>query len=403
MNIRVTELRRQAALGRCSMPCSERSAAQESGKPTRLGRTSGGAAFALLVGVAWLAGCSDLTPVLGCESGVGIQVDCQFRNPEDLALAPDGRILASQFGGLEGEAPGSLALYDPATRTLTPAFPPAAPADVDAYGGEAEWGDANCPAPDLSVFSPHGIDIETRADGRRQLAVVNHGGRESVELFEVGDDAALTWRGCALAPEDALLNDVVLLQDGSFWVTHMFPRSSSAFSMLKATLFDANTGWVYAWSQGQGFRKLPGTDAPVPNGIEKSGDERYLYLNAYAAQGIRKIDAATGEVVAARELPSLDNSTWGEDGRLLVASHTGGLGEVMACQGLEAGACGMPFEIVALDPNDLSEQVLIAHQGPPMGGATVALQREGVFWLGTFAGDRIGMVDLGAPALAARE
>ena len=354
----------------------------------------------LLVGIL-LSGCSDLTPVIGCESGAGIRVDCQFQNPEDLALAPDGRILASQFGGLEGEGPGSLALYDPATRTLTPAFPPAVPAEAHAAAADADaaWGDANCPFPDAAVFSPHGIDIEMRADGRRQLAVVNHGGRESVELFEVADDAALTWRGCVLAPEDALLNDVVLLRDGSFWVTHMFPRASGAFSLLKATLFGANTGWVYAWSRGAGFGKLPGTDAPVPNGIEKSADERYVYLNTSSALGIRKIDVATGEVVAAREVPWLDNSTWGEDGRLLVASLPGGLFEMMACFRLEAGACGMPFEIVALHPDDLSEQVLIAHQGPPMGGVTVALQREGVFWLGTFAGDRIGMVDLRAPAV----
>ena len=55
---------------------------------------------------------------------------------------------------------------------------------------------------------------------------------------------------------------------------------------------------------------------------------------------------------------------------------------------------GMPFEIVALDPLDLSAQIIIAHQGAPMGGATVALQRDGVYYLGTFAGDRLGLVDL---------
>ncbi len=51
-------------------------------------------------------------------------------------------------------------------------------------------------------------------------------------------------------------------------------------------------------------------------------------------------------------------------------------------------------EICGLDPEDLSEQVIIAHEGAPMGDATVALQRDGVYYLGTFAGDRIGIVDL---------
>ena len=53
----------------------------------------------------------------------------------------------------------------------------------------------------------------------------------------------------------------------------------------------------------------------------------------------------------------------------------------------------MPFAIFSLDPEDLSGDVLIAHQGGPMGGVTVALERRGVLFLGTFAGDRIGIVD----------
>ena len=164
-------------------------------------------------------------------------------------------------------------------------------------------------------------------------------------------------------------------------------------SLLKVTL-GVDTGWVYAWSPAAGFEKMPGTDAPMPNGIEKSDDERYIYLNSYSSQGVRKIDATTGETVANAEIDPVDNSTWGEDGRLLVASHTGGLSEMMACQAIEEGSCGMPFEIVALDPDDLSQQVLIAGEGAPMGGVTVALQRDGVYYLGTFLGDRLGIVDL---------
>ena len=343
------------------------------------------------IGLLLGAGCSsDLSPVTGCEPGFGIDVDCQFQNPEDLALAPDGRILVSQFGDMEGARPGSLAAYDPAARTLAVLFPsPDSAPDAAA----SEWGDPACPPPDGDRFSPHGVDIETRADGRHALAVINHGGRESVELFEMFEDGGLAWRGCAIAPEEGFFNDVVLLRDGSFWATQMFPAGGMPFSLVKA-LLGSDTGWIYAWSPADGFAKIPGTDAPMPNGIEKSEDERYAYLNVYGSGGVRKIDVATGETVARADLDPVDNSTWGEDGRLLVAAHTGGLGEMMACQGLEEGSCGMPFEIVALDPDDLSQQVLIAHGGAPMGGVTVALQRDGVFYLGTFVGDRIGIVDL---------
>ena len=331
-----------------------------------------------------LAGCGgdSLTPVLDCESGFGIEVDCRFQNPEDLALAPDGRIIVSQFGGMDG-TPGNLVLYEPRKRTLTPLFP------GPAVGIEPEWGDPGCTFPES--FSPHGIDLETRLDGRHQLAVVNHAGRESVEMFQVGNDGVLTWRGCVEAPEGGLLNDVVLLRDGSFWVTRMFDQGSDTWAFLRAQ-FGFDTGWAYVWSRLEGFSKLPASDAPFPNGIEKSDDERHAYLNTF--RGARKIDVATGLVVAERNMKPLDNSYWSEDGRLLVAAHTGSAAQMLACTSLSEGACGMPFEIVALDPVDLSEQVIIAHEGAPMGGATVALQNDGVYYLGTFVGDRVGVVDL---------
>ena len=392
---------------------------------------------AALAGIGLLAGCggSDLTPVLGCEDDASIRVDCQFQSPEDLALAPDGRIIVSQFSGMTGERSGNLALYEPETRSLEVVFPTSPadaglaaeqgeqtanpsvnslhgsggdlPSEQDANGGEEaaaplanadrggvalEWGEADCPPPDPAAFSPHGIDLERRNDGRWQLAVVNHGGRESVELLELLTGGALAWRGCVLAPQDGYFNDLVLLRDGGFWVTHMFPKGSGLWSFVKSG-FGMNTGWVYAWSPVAGFSKLPGSDAPFPNGIEKSPDERYAYVNSYSSQGLRKIEAATGKIVAARELTRLDNSTWAGNGRLLVASHPGDFTEGMRCQNLAQGACGMPFAIFSLDPEDLSGDVLIAHQGGPMGGVTVALERRGALFLGTFAGDRIGIVD----------
>jgi len=341
-----------------------------------------------LLGAVLAVGClgdDERTPVLGCEAAAGFEVDCQFQNPEDLAPSPDGRILVSQFGGMEGEVAGNLAIYDPATRALEVLFPSAGGSLSDP---DPSWGDAACAPPDLERFAPHGIDVALRRDGRHQLAVVNHGGRESVELFEVFADGSLAWRGCVEGPEESYFNDVVVLSDGGFWVTHMFPRHETLLPLLRARL-GMDTGWVYAWTPGATMTKLPGTDAPFPNGISRSEDERYVYLNTYSTTGVRKVDVRSGERVAERELPSLDNSTWGEDGRLLVASHTGGLGQILACAGLEEGTCGMAFEILALDPGDLSGDVILRHEGAPMGGATVALERDGVLYLGSFKGDRI--------------
>ena len=339
--------------------------------------------------VAALAGCGDSpTPILGCEPGAGITPDCRFQNPEDLALLPSRRgILVSQYGTMDGTKPGNLALYSPADGNIDILFPADEVTDV------RSWGDPECPPPDPAAFAPHGIDLDHRPGGELMLLVVNHGGRESIEMFAVqvsGGETRLAWRGCAVAPRDAYFNDVVARSDGGFWVTHMMPKSSQAMATLLGGVLGRDTGFVYSWGRESGFRKVPGSDGAMPNGIEKSADETHLFINMYFGGEVRKLDLGTGKVVAVAEMPSPDNSTWSEDGRLLVASHTDTLTEFLKCNDLAEGSCGFAFEIVALDSTDLSGFAQLAHRGPPMGGVTVALQVDGELFLGTYAGDRIG-------------
>src|SRR5262249_19049147 len=135
--------------------------------------------------------------------------------------------------------------------------------------GPGPWGARDCGGPPSREFSPHGIHLAKRADGALQLLVVQHGGRESVEMFEVGQNDAswqLVWRGCAVAPQGAL-NDVVALPEGGFLVTRFGPSSSVMFMLAaaKAALFGGTTGWVYAWSPERGFSEMPGTRAAGPN------------------------------------------------------------------------------------------------------------------------------------------
>src|SRR6185503_17968258 len=101
--------------------------------------------------------------------------------------------------------------------------------DATAAPAGERWGDATCPGPPSAAFSPHGIDLARRRDGRLALLAVNHGGRESVEFFEVAEPEhpTVTWRGCAIPPPESFLNEVAILPDGGFVTTHMFARSTS--------------------------------------------------------------------------------------------------------------------------------------------------------------------------------
>ncbi len=343
---------------------------------------------ALVALVALMLGAcsSDVTPIVDCVAADGLEPDCRFQNPEDLARSPAGDwLVVSQFGAMDGSRPGSIAAYQPGSGRIEELYP------VGEMEDRRDWGERACEPPDARTFAPHGIDLEIRDDGEPMLLVVNHGGRESVEFFALEESAAglgLAWRGCALGPPDAYFNDVVARRDGGFWVTHMMPKSSQVWAQLKG-LFGRDTGFVYGWSVAEGFRRVPGTDGAMPNGIEKSADERYLYVNNYLGSEVRKVDVGSGEIVARAEAANPDNSSWADDGRLLVASHTDSIGEFFACAELSAGACGFAFEILALDAESLEGFAWLSHRGAPMGAATVAVELGGDVYLGSFAGDRI--------------
>jgi sugar lactone lactonase YvrE len=363
---------------------------REQGMSTAYGaRNAGLAAVAgmlLLVG-----GCGDSSsPIQGCAGTEVMVPDCRFFNPEDLAVTPRGeRLLVSQMGRMDGSLGGDILLYSPADGSIERLFPGA---DVE---DDRSWGDPACPPPDLALFSPHGLDLVARADGSHMLLVVNHGGRESVELFHVTDDdtrLTLRWRGCAEGPEQAAFNDVEGRRNGGFYVTHMMPRDSQFSAMLAGALWGGESGFVYHWDPAAGFDQVAGSAGPFPNGIALTRDERILFINMYLSGEVHKLDLSTGEVVGVAHIPSPDNSSWADDGRLLVASHLGGLLASLSCQNLESGSCGFEFQIVALDPETLSEEVLIRHQGAPMGGVTVAVELDGNLYLGTYAGDRIARV-----------
>lgn len=350
----------------------------------------GGISFLIVAVMTGLLACAEDVNewIVGCEAHGGVEPYCGFANPEDLVyFAPTGKLIASQFGSMDGMRPGNLVSFPPDAPRPSILYP-----TPDADAPLPGWGSAECPGPPGAAFAPHGLDMIEREQGRHALLVINHGGREAVEYFEVGagvdGEVVLTWRGCVLLPEPLFVNDLVALADGGFWATHMYARHAEMSSLLKA-VFGTDTGWVVEWRPQSGFHELPGTRAPMPNGIARCAEERHVYLNAYFADEVRRIDVASGDLLASAAVPHPDNLTWSGDGRLLVASHRSGLRQIAACREGMKGACAVAFSILALDPEDLSAEVLLERDDLPTGAVSVALQVGGDIWLGTFAGDRV--------------
>jgi len=348
--------------------------------------------------IAPLAAFAELPgPYLACEAVGPARPICGFQNPEDLAPLPgDEALLVSEYGAIEGGKAGDLALLVLDTDKRRVLF----------RGGDAKgaahpgWGDPSCPGPPPAAFSPHGIDLAKRPDGKLQLLVVQHGGRESIEFFEVtgaGSDWSVAWRGCVLAPVDASLNEVVALPDGGFLTTKMMPLSGNIVQLTEAA--GKPSGEVYEWSAKAGFKKVPGTQGALPNGVEVSPDGRTIFMNASMGNELRRVDRATGKIEGRAEVPAPDNVTWSPDGKRLLVASLRSLDptDFAVCQGLERGACPLPFAIVAVDPVALTTEDVYVGNGPPMGGGTVGLQVGDELFIGSFAGDRVLRVKLSQP------
>jgi SMP-30/Gluconolactonase/LRE-like region len=333
-------------------------------------------------------------PIMDCEPLGNARPVCGFQNPEDLAELPGGAaILVSEYAGMQGEAVGDLAILVLASDERRVLFRGVDPAARPTQG----WGDATCRPPAGGKLLPHGIDLATRPDGKLALAVVQHAGRDSIELFEVtgsGIDWQVAWRGCVIAAADTWPNDVVWLPDGGLIYSSMMPRSEGLERMMKG---DASPGFAMRWRAGEGSHEIPGTRGALANGVEVTPDGKTLYLNLTRANEVRRIDLASGRVEGAAKVPGPDNSTWAPDGRLLVASiRSMGQGDFAVCEHVPPGACPIPFAIVAVDPVSLETRDLYASDGRPGGLGTVGLLIGHEIFVGTASGDRVLRVDLEA-------
>jgi hypothetical protein len=328
-----------------------------------------------------------MAPIVGCDALGDIQPVCEMQSPEDIAALADGRhLLLSNFGGMKNGT-GSLSLFDTHTNKLTSLFPPLS-GRIE-IGGR-QWGEPGCPPPSPRKFSPHGTHLHQLADGRWRYLVVNHGARESIEMFELrlaGSDSSLTWRGCLLPEADTFMNDVVGLANGDLVFSRMF-HSDSDVEMFKS-LLGIPTGDLWRWSSTDGLRILPGTDAAQPNGLEISADERFVFANMYMEGEVWKVNAETGEKLAVGQVANADNSAWGSDGRLWVATHTAPVLHMLSCLANQSDPCGASFEIVAIDSDTMEAEVVFAHSGAPMGAVTVAVPQAGRVYMGSFVGDRL--------------
>jgi hypothetical protein len=327
------------------------------------------------------AGVNDCAPV------GDLHFICGPHHPEDLVRIPGTQwILVSGLGGgLPGSppGPGDLYLLNAATKrwhSIAQASLAAVHRDTRRYG--------DCPAPDPAQFISHGLAIRAGSGGRHTLYAVNHGGRESVEVFSIdarGAEPRLSWIGCAVLTDSVWLNAVTPLPHDGFIVTNTFdPKDPQARENMGNRRY---AGAVYQWQPGLGFTLLPGITGD--NGVAISPDGKWLYFNWFFGSSVIRVasaDHSQQTKISVDFLP--DNIHYAADGKLYVTGQNVDPKQLLG--GCPSGDCQHATTILKLDPATMKTRV-IARLAPNanFSDGTTALQVGDTIFLGSYRGDAV--------------
>lgn len=316
---------------------------------------------------------------------------CGAERPEDLARIPNTPWLV--FSGFSDGA--GLKLVDTRTRAIRQWY--------EGAPGELSWDRLrfrDCPSPpDTSVFNTQGLSLRPVQGSQHDLYVVNHGGRESIEVFRI--DAAraeprIRWIGCVLMPAATPANSVATYSDGTILASVLTRPGTSITDFVGG----AATGGVYEWQPGEpSFRLLPGTGLPGNNGIETSPDDREFYVVAFGWHAVivySRMDTSqpVRRVTAPGFMP--DNLHW-DGARLILAGMQydepacGGTRKIINGKADDM-RCHRGYTVAELHPQTLEFRT-VAYAEPVAGfnGVSAARIVGSELWLAAYQGDRIAV------------
>jgi len=341
----------------------------------------------LVVGMAAVALASIVAQVqprgAGCDPVGNLRFVCGLAGPEDLAVVPGGRwVIASGMA-----QSGGIRLIDMKDKSTTVLFPGASPKeqfDRSTYGA--------CPGPAKHEdFRSHGLYLRSTGSQQYRLFAVHHGDRESVEVFTLdarGSAPTLTWIGCSVAPDPIGLNSVVGLPDVGLISTNFQARNADATGRGRM-MAGENSSEVWEWHPRGEWKKVPGSEAAGPNGLEISQDGKTLYIGGWGSQSLIRL--SRGENPPKKDSVNVgfrvDNVRFAPDGMLIAT------GQRPAAQQGQRGSS----HSARIDPKTLkAEELLNRPDDDAFATATVAVQIGQELWIGSVRGDRVAIMPMHA-------
>jgi hypothetical protein len=356
--------------------------------PTMLGAFSLLAHFQVVIAAATTTAPAAPAGTTQCAPHGAVHYLCGMHHPEDLVQVPGTPwILVSGMGGsLPGSPPGGGDLYLLNSKSLR--WHPIAEASLQRVQPNPLYGD--CAAPDAAQFVTHGLAIRKGEHGRHTLYAVNHGGRESVEIFSIdarGSEPQLSWTGCAEVKESVWLNSVTPLPGDSFIVTSTFdPHDAQARDKMGRGEY---AGAVFEWRPGRGYAHYANAAATGDNGVTTSPDGRWVYFNWFFGHEVLRVAADGSGAPSTVMLDFLpDNIGHAPDGSLLVTGQVVDPKNLMGS--CSTGDCAHDTKLIRLDPATLRVQVLAQlPANETYSDGTSAVQVGNTIFMGSYHGDAV--------------
>ena len=314
-----------------------------------------------------------MQPAHDCEPSDGHSFICGAQRPEDLARIPNTRWLV--FSGFSDGA--GLKLVDTRTRTMR-----------RWYTGESaqlafdrqRFG--SCPSPpDPTLLNTQGLSLRTVGESQHDLYVVNHGGRESIEIFRIDsarDEPRIRWIGCVEMPAATPANSVATYSDGTVLASVLTHPGTSITDFVRGEA----TGGVYRWRPGEAASvccRARGCRGTTASRLHRDDREFYVVAFGWHAVVVYARDDTSQplrKVIAPGFMP--DNIHW-DGSRLILA---GMQYDEPACGGtrkiIDGKAddmrCHRGYTVAALDPQTL-EFTILAYAQPNAGFNGVSAAR----------------------------
>ena len=308
---------------------------------------------------------------------------CGLRNPEDVVRLGSTQFAIASSLARAPDSQSHLYLVDLASKDAAPLVPKMDPPAKRSL-------DPNCAPPrNFRGLITHGLSSRSDGPDHGRLYAVNHGGKQSIEMFEwhvQGRSVALTWRGCVHVPSTVLANAVAPLPDGVAVTSFGSPDDPKLANLIAGR----PSGFVLIWSKRTGWVHLKDSDLPGDNGIESSADGRTLYVAAWTNNALwilsRNGRRAPTRVPLGDFHP--DNVHWQHDGTLLIAGEVGDPSKILSCGPQKI--CDTPSMLVVFNP--VQGSIATERFIPPtthFGAASTAIRYHDRYWLGSFLGDRM--------------